>query len=398
MQSTNLEAGESRSAMSFSLPKSNIIIRKIAWQLLAAIVLFWGFAWMVGNLNHNLTARHIPTGFGFLHHEAGLPISEHLISYSPENTYFRALFVGTLNTLWVAFWGIVFSTILGTTIGISKLSKNWLLSKIASIYVEFFRGVPLLLQLFFWYMLMHKLPSVRNAIKPISNVFLSNRGLSFPVLAWQTSYSWVLLASIIGLVITWILAKKATYKRLEDGQQRKIWPVVVILLIISPIAVGWALGTTIVFNIPKASIFNIQGGMTLSPEFFALLIGLTVYNAAFIAEIVRSGLEAIGKGQREAARALGLAPKSTLKWIVFPQALRVIVPPLTTQYLDLTKSSSLAVAIGYQDLFSIASTAMNQTGQAIELVATMMSVYLTISLSISLLMNFYNSRIALVER
>ncbi|MDM0042345.1 MULTISPECIES: amino acid ABC transporter permease [Variovorax] len=373
-------------------------MRRVVWQVLAALIVIGVFSWLIGNAQANLGARNVASGFGFLQREAGLPIAEHLIPYTPADSYLRALVVGMLNTLWVAFWGIVLATILGTVIGVARLSKNWLLAKLMSAYVEFFRDLPLLLQLFLWYALLQGLPPVRQAIHPIAGVYLSNRGLSFPVLDWQTAHSWTLLAFILGLIATVISAKRATRKSLDDGRQRATWPTAVLLMAVMPATVVITLGAPFALDMPSPRSFNIRGGVTVSPEFFALLFGLVIYNAAFIAEIVRSGIQSVSHGQIEASRALGLKSSNTLKWIVFPQALRVIVPPLTSQYLNLAKQSSLAVAIGYQDIVSIATTAMNQNGQAVELVAIIMGVYLTISLSISALMNHYNARIALVER
>lgn len=398
MLNTNKGVASDLHGGSFGRLASNAAVRKLGWQLLAALTLIGTFAWLAGNALHNLEVRNIASGFGFLDREAGLPIAEHLISYTPADRYLRALIAGTLNTLWVAAWGIVLATILGTAIGVARLSKNWLLAKIASVYVELFRDLPLLLQLFLWYTILQRLPPVRQAISPVSGLFLSNRGLSFPVLDWQAAHNWMLLAFGVGLIASVIFVRRASRKRLEDGQHRIVWPVVATLMVVMPAVVGVVLGASFVLDVPQPKGFNIRGGMTLSPEFFALLVGLVIYNAAFIAEIVRSGLQSVGQGQHEAARALGLHPRSTLRWVVFPQALRVIVPPLTSQYLNLAKNSSLAVAIGYQDIVSVATTAMNQTGQAVELVAIIMGVYLTISLSISVLMNVYNARIALVER
>lgn len=377
---------------------TNVGFRRIMWQVLTALVLLAIVAWLIANLRHNLQVRNIASGFGFLDREAGLPIAEHLIAYSPTDTYFRALLVGLLNTLWVAFWGILFSTVLGTALGVARLSKNWLLAKAASVYVEVVRDLPLLLQLLLWFSILQKLPSIRNALNPVTGVYLSNRGLSFPVLQWQPAHTWAFATLVLGIIASIAFARVQTRKRLEDGRHRTVWPTVVTLIVALPLLVGWALGASMAFELPEPRGFNIRGGMTVSPEFFALLVGLVVYNAAFIAEIVRSGLQSVGQGQHEAARALGLHPGSTLKWIIFPQALRVIIPPLTSQYLNLTKSSSLAVAIGYQDIVSIATTSMNQNGQAIELVAIIMGAYLSISVSISLIMNYYNARVALTER
>lgn len=377
---------------------NSIAAKRLAWQTLVGLILALGIGWLVSNAQHNLDARNVASGFGFLQREAGLPIAEHLIAYTPADSYLRALVVGALNTLWVAFWGILLATILGTAVGIARLSKNWLLTKLMSAYVEFFRDVPLLLQLFLWYALLQGLPAVRQALNPIAGVFLSNRGLSLPLLDWQAAHSWVLLVWIAGFAVTLTRMKWATKKRLDDGRQHATWPIGVLSLVVVPGVLAILLGAEFKLDVPSPRGFNIQGGVTVSPEFFALLLGLVLYNAAFIAEIVRAGIQSVGHGQQEAATALGLRPASTMRWVVFPQALRVIVPPLTSQYLNLAKQSSLAVAIGYQDIVSVATTAMNQNGQAVELVAVIMGVYLTLSLSISLLMNYYNARIALVER
>ncbi|HYG53830.1 MAG TPA: ABC transporter permease subunit [Burkholderiales bacterium] len=307
--------------------------RRIAYQAaaLAAVLMVGGF--LVANTVSNLEERRIASGFGFLGREAGFEIGESaFLRYSASDTYLRALLVGLTNTLAVALIGIVLATGLGTLIGLSRLSKNFLLQKLSGAYVEFIRNVPLLVQLFFWYaVITETLPGPREALSPLPGVFLSNRGIFFP------SFS----------------------------------------------------------GAPELQGFNFTGGAVLTPEFAALLIGLAVYTAAFIAEIVRAGILAVDRGQFEAAHALGLSRAATMRRIILPQALRVIVPPMTSQYLNLTKNSSLAVAIGYPDLVSIANTTMNQTGQAIEGVAVIMAVYLTISLSISALMNWYNARVAL---
>ncbi|UFN48872.1 amino acid ABC transporter permease [Roseomonas sp. OT10] len=373
-------------------------LRSIVWQVLIVglvVALVW---WLARNTAHNLEVRRIATGFGFLWREAGLPIGEHLIEYSPTSTYFRALTVGVLNTLKVAVIGIVLATVLGTLIGIAKLSKNWLLSRVAGAYVELVRDLPLLLQLLFWYTILQSLPGPRQALNPGGGIFLSNRGLKLPWIEWQDSHTFALLAFVVGAVATWAYARSARAKQIADGQPRRVWPFALAFLVGLPVAV-WALtGAPWTVSWPALRGFNFQGGITVSPEFFALLIGLVMYTAAFIAEIVRAGILSVSQGQWEAAQALGLRPGATLRLIVLPQALRVIIPPMTSQYLNLTKNSSLAVAIGYQDIVSIANTTLNQTGQAIEGIAIIMLVYLTISLSISLFMNWYNTRIALIER
>ncbi|HYI84029.1 MAG TPA: amino acid ABC transporter permease [Acetobacteraceae bacterium] len=373
-------------------------VRGLVWQVLVVGVIGAVFFWLWSNTVHNLEVRRIATGFGFLSREAGLPIGESLIEYSPTDTYLRALTVGLLNTLKIAVVGIVLATVLGTLVGIARLSRNWLLSKIAGVYVEVIRDLPLLLQLLFWYAIMQTLPGPRQAVNPVEGVFLSNRGLKLPWLEWQDAHSYAVLAFVAGAAGTWFWARRATRLRLQDGQPRAVWPVALGLLVGLPLVVWMAFGAPWTVDWPALRGFNFRGGLTMTPEYFALLAGLVLYTAGFIAEIVRAGILAVPHGQWEAAQALGLRPGAVLKQIVLPQALRVIVPPMTSQYLNITKNSSLAVAIGYQDIVSIANTTLNQTGQAIEGIAIIMLVYLTISLSISLFMNWYNARIALVER
>lgn len=373
-------------------------VRGIFWQVLVVGIVGSIIWWLWSNTAHNLEVRRIATGWGFLGREAGLPIAESLIEYDPTNTYFRALVVGVLNTLKVAVIGIILATILGTLIGIARLSKNWLVSKVAGVYVEVIRDLPLLLQLLFWYTIMQGLPGPRQALNPVEGVFISNRGLKLPWLEWQSAHSWGLLAFVAGIVLTWLYARSARAKQMDDGQPRRIWPAAIGLMIGLPLVVWAALGAPWTIEWPALRGFNFRGGATVSPEYFALLIGLVTYTAGFIAEVVRAGILSVNHGQWEAAQALGLRHGSVLRLIVMPQALRVIIPPMTSNYLNLTKNSSLAVAIGYQDIVSIANTTLNQTGQAIEGIAAIMLVYLTISLSISLFMNWYNARIALVER
>jgi general L-amino acid transport system permease protein len=373
-------------------------LRSIVWQVLVVgtvVAVIW---WLVRNTQHNLEVRRIATGFAFLSREAGLPIAEHLIDYSPSDTYFRALTVGVLNTLKVAIIGIVLATILGTLLGIAKLSKNWLLSRLAGAYIEVVRDLPLLLQLLLWYTILQALPGPRQALNPIDGVFLTNRGMKLPFIEWQAAHSLALLAFVAAIVATWLYARAARAKQMQDGQPRKVWPVGVTLMLGGPLAVWALMGAPWTPDFPELRGFNFRGGITVSPEFFALLLGLVLYTAAFIAEIVRAGILAVAHGQWEAAQALGHTRGQTMRLVVLPQALRVIIPPMTSQYLNLTKNSSLAVAIGFQDIVSIANTTLNQTGQAIEGIAIIMLVYLSISLSISLFMNWYNARIALVER
>jgi len=373
-------------------------LRGIVYQVVIVGLIGSVLYWLWSNTVHNLEVRRIATGFGFLAREAGLPIGESLIEYDPTDNYLRALMVGVLNTLKVAVVGVLLATILGTLIGIARLSKNWLVSKIAGVYIEIIRDLPLLLQLLFWYTILQGLPGPRQAINPVEGVFLSNRGMKLPFIEWESAHNWALVAFVIGVVATWLLARANRAKQYQDGQPRTLWPAALGFMLAFPLAI-WAMnGAPFTPDIPALRGFNFRGGITITPEYFALLIGLVTYTAGFIAEIVRAGIQSVSGGQWEAAEALGMRRGEILKKIVMPQALRVIIPPMTSQYLNLTKNSSLAVAIGYQDIVSIANTTLNQTGQAIEGIAIIMMVYLTISLSISLFMNWYNARIALVER
>nr|WP_294502716.1 amino acid ABC transporter permease [uncultured Rhodopila sp.] len=378
---------------------SDPVFRAIVWQVVIVGIVVAIVWYLVGNTNANLAARHIATGFGFLDRVAGIPIGESLLPYDPSvNTYGRALLIGVLNTLQVAVIGIILATILGTLIGIGRLSKNWLLSKITAFYVETLRDLPVLLQLFFWYTLLQGLPGPKQALHLGSLVFLSNRGLKLPLLEWQTAHTAAVIAFLVGIAGAVLWNRRARRQQEATGIRPSVWPVALALLVGLPVVVWALLGAPFDVELPALRGFNIQGGLTLSPEYFALLLGLVTYTSSYIAEIVRSGIQAIPQGQWEAAGALGLSNGLALRQIILPQALRVIVPPMTSQYLNLTKNSSLAVAIGFQDIVSIANTTLNQTGQAIEGIAVIMAVYLSISLSISLFMNWYNARIALVER
>jgi general L-amino acid transport system permease protein len=378
---------------------SDPVFRAVVWQLVivgAVGLLIW---YLIGNTNRNLASRHIATGFAFLGRVAGIPIGESPIPYDPAvSTYGQALVIGILNTLRVATVGIVLATILGTLIGIGRLSSNWLLAKLTAFYVETLRDIPLLLQLFFWYSLLQSLPPPRQAWHIGQLVYLSNRGARFEELDWDPAYSWGLGGFALGIICTIIWNRIARQRQEATGRRPLVWPVGLLLMIALPLAIWDLLGAPIHPDVPVLRGFNFQGGGAVSPEYFALLLGLVVYTAAYIAEIVRSGIQSVAVGQWEAAGALGLRRSTVLRRIVLPQALRVIIPPMTSQYLNITKNSSLAVAIGFQDIVSIAYTTLNQTGQAIEGVAIIMAVYLTISLSISLFMNWYNAHIALVER
>ena len=378
---------------------SDPLFRAIIWQIVIVGIVV-GIGWyLVHNTMQNLAARRIATGFDFLDRVAGIPIGESMIAYdSSVHTYGRALVIGVLNTLQVSVVGIILATIIGTMVGIGRLSSNWLLARLTAFYVEVIRDIPLLLQLLFWYTMLQGLPAPRQAWSIGDAAFLSNRGIKIPLLHWHTAYGFALLGLAAGVAATIWWSRRASRTQERTGVRPSTWPVAISGMVLLPLAI-WALfGAPIELDVPALRGFNFQGGGTISPEFSSLLIGLVTYTAGFIAEIVRSGIQAVPNGQWEAARALGLRHGVILRQIILPQALRVIIPPMTSQYLNLTKNSSLAVAIGFQDIVSIANTTLNQTGQAIEVIAIIMAVYLTISLSISLFMNWYNARIALVER
>ena len=374
------------------------LFRNIVWQVVIVGLVVAVVYYLVSNTNRNLAERHIATGFAFLSRNAGIGIGEALIPYdSATSSFAQALLVGLVNTIRVSVIGIVLATVLGTVIGIGRLSKNWLIAKLAQIYVEVLRDIPVLLQLLFWYSLLQSLPGARQAFS-FAGGFLSQRGLKIPLLVWDEAYGWAFAAFLVGLIGTILWNRQAARRQEETGVKPAVWPVAVALLVGLPL-VAWAvLGAPMTPDMPVLRGFNFQGGGTLTPEFVALLLGLVIYSAAYIAEIVRSGIQAIPSGQWEAAGALGLRPGSVLRLVILPQSLRVIIPPMTSQFLNLAKNSSLAIAIGYPDIVAIANTTLNQTGQAVEGIGLIMAVYLTISVSISLFMNWYNARIALVER
>ena len=376
-------------------------VRSVVYQLgLAAIIAFlvWG---AVSNAIEHLQKAHIASGFGFWNQTAGFDISQSLIPYSSTlSTYGTAFWVGLLNTLLVAGLGIVFATILGFIVGISRLSKNWLLSRVAGGYVETIRNIPLLLQLLFWYNgVLKALPELRDSYAFAGGFYINNRGFYIPNPVARPGFGWVELVFVIGITASVAFYFWARQRQMRTGQQAPVLLVTLGLVIGLPFVVLLLAGVPIHFESPQAGRFNISGGIEVVPEFAALLFGLSIYTAAFIAEVVRAGILAVSQGQSEAAYSLGIRPGPTLRLIVVPQAMRVIIPPLTSQYLNLIKNSSLAVAIGYPDLVQVfTGTVLNQTGQAMEVVAITMAVYLTISLVTSGLMNLYNRRMALVER
>jgi general L-amino acid transport system permease protein len=380
---------------------NNPKVRSFAYQfILCAVILFLIYGATTNAIDH-LQRAHIASGFGFWDTTAGFDISQTVIDYSAQaSTYGRAFWVGLLNTLLVAGLGIVFATILGFIVGIARLSKNWLLAKVAGGYVETIRNIPLLLQLLFWYNAVLKaLPDLRDSINVGGAVYLNNRGLFLPKPLVQDGFGWVEIAFGAGILASLAFHIWARKRQDRTGQPAPVASVTLALVVGLPIVALLIAGVPIHFESPQAGRFNITGGVEVLPEFAALLFGLSIYTAAFIAEVVRAGILAVSHGQVEAAYSLGLKPRPTLRLIVVPQAMRVIIPPLTSQYLNLTKNSTLAVAIGYPDLVQVfTGTVLNQTGQAVEVVAITMLVYLTISLATSFLMNIYNRRVALVER
>ncbi len=373
--------------------------RAIIYQIVtAAFVAFIGY-YLISNVQTNMEKQSIASGFGFIEKEAAFEIGETLIEYSAADTYGRALVVGVLNTLKVSLVGMILTTILGTIVGVCTLSKNWLISKLGTMYVEVFQNVPVLLQLFFFYALFYEaFPAPRQALNPIAGVFITNRGVDFAVPAPDPAWAVMGWAFAAAIVIIWVLNRWAVKRQEQSGQQFPMFWVGLGILIGLPL-ITWILnGAPTQMDVPVLKGFNFQGGRNISPEFSALLFGLVLYTASFIAQIVRAGIQSISHGQTEAAMSIGLKPAMVLKLVIFPQALRVIVPPLTSQLLNLTKNSSLAVAIGYPDFVQVAGTTINQTGQAVEGVALMMLVYLTFSLLTSAFMNWYNKKIKIVER
>jgi general L-amino acid transport system permease protein len=374
--------------------------RSIAFQLLLCAVIVWLAYSAINNAAENLARARIASGFGFWNSTAGFDISQHLIPYTTQSTYGRAFWVGLLNTLLVSFLGIILATIIGFIVGVLQLSKNVLVAKLAAGYVEVIRNLPLLLQLLFWYNAVLKaLPVLRDSISIPGGMFLNNRGLFLPKPIFAPGFEAVPVAFLLGIAGAIAFRFWARRRQALTGQQAPVFAVGLSLIFGLPLVTIALAGFPVTFDFPEMGRFNIRGGIEILPEFAALLFGLSIYTAAFIAEVVRAGIQSVSHGQTEAAYSLGLRPRPTLRLVVIPQAMRVIIPPLTNQYLNLTKNSSLAVAIGYPDLVQIfTGTVLNQTGQAVEVVAITMAVYLTISLVTSGLMNLYNRRIALVER
>ena len=375
-------------------------VRGILFQAIAVACVAWMLFYFVSNALHNMETRGIATGFDFLDNRASFGIAQTLISYSENDTYGRAFIIGLLNTLLVSGIGIVFATIIGFLIGIARLSNNWLLSRAAAVYIETFRNIPLLLQVFFWYFcVLRALPAPRQSLGLADAFFLNVRGLFVPAPVTEDGFFLVVIAFVIALAGVIILKKWAKKRQELTGQTFPVFSSGLGLLLGLPLIVFLIAGLPLHWELPELKGFNFRGGLTIIPELFSMVVALTIFTAASIAEIVRSGIMAVSKGQTEAASSLGLKNGLTLRFVIIPQAMRVIIPPLTSQYLNLVKNSSLATAVGYPDLVSVfMGSTLNQTGQAVEIIAMTMAVYLTISLITSVLMNIYNAKKALVER
>ena len=366
------------------------------FALIVALAIFVAF--IISNTIQNLKTAGLASGYGFIFDTASFDINQRLIEYSSTSTYGRAIIVGAINTIVVAILGIIASTIIGFIAGILRLSSNFLIGGLVTIYVEFIRNVPVLLQIIFWWVILLALPKVRQSLSIGDSIFLNNRGVRLPSPVFEDGSLWVLATFVLGIILTIFARKWAINQQEKTGRVTPLGLISITLIIILPIIVYFSLGQPIELQSPVRGKFNLQGGFNVTPEFVALWLALSTYTAAFISEIVRSGILSVSLGQKEAARALGLKANLTMRKIVLPQALRVIIPPLTSQYLNLTKNSSLAVAIGYQDIVSIGDTVLNQSGQALEMISIFMAFYLTLSLITSAFMNWYNKKIELVER
>lgn len=374
-------------------------MRSIAFQVLLILLLVLGIWWIVANTIENLQRSHISTGFGFLRGRAGFDISDRLIDYSSDSSNFRALIVGVLNTVLVAAAGVIAATVVGFLVGIGRLSNNWLIRKLATVYIELFRNIPPLLVILFWYQgVLALLPAVRDSYQLPFGSFLNTRGFYLPSPIFGPGSWLMLLGLVVGIGLSIFVAVRAKARQMATGQRFPVFWTSLLLIVGFPL-LGYVLaGFPVAMDYPKLGTFNLTGGANIKPEFLSLFLALSFYTATYIAEIVRAGIVGVSRGQTEAALALGLRPGQSLRLVVIPQAFRIIIPPLTSQYLNLTKNTSLAVAIGYPDLYAIGGTILNQTGQAIEIMLVFMIVYLGLSLLTSLFMNWFNAKMALKER
>ena len=372
--------------------------RGLIYQIIAIAVIGLAIWFLAHNTLYNMRVRGIQSGFDFLKTPAGFDIGESLIPFDSAQPYWEAFLIGLTNTLRVAILGIILTTILGTLLGVGRFSRNALVRGLCQAYVEFFRNVPVLLQLLMWYLMFTEvLPSAAEAWQ-LGPFFVSKGGFNFPIPIWAMGQLWAAIGMLGGIAVAFVYRKWAYSQFEATGRLRSVFWVPVLIVLAAGL-LGWlAGGAPTALESPKKGEFAIENGGALTPEFMAVLLGLTIYTAAFVAEVVRGGIQSVAQGQAEAAAALGLAQSQTMRLVMLPQALRVIIPPMTNQFLNLTKNSSLAVAIGYPDVVSIANTALNQTGRAVECIAIVMLVYLSTSLATSLLMNWYNDRAAIKER
>ena len=391
----SIQAAEPSRAAWFNDPHT----RGIIFQIIVVVVLAGAVYWIVGNTLDNLRRSNIGSGFGFLNGRSGFDVAQALIPFDSNSTFGRALVVGFLNTALVAVCGIITATVIGFLVGVGRLSRNWLIAKICMVYVEVFRNIPPLLVIFFWYLgVLSVLPGVRDSIEFPFDSYLNSRGFFTPKPIFEPGFWLVVVSFFAAIAMSWFVARKARERQMATGQQFPVFLTSVGLIVGLPVLALLLAGVPLSFEYPTLGTFNLTGGLNVKPEFLSLYLALSFYTASFIAEIVRAGILGVSKGQTEAAHALGLRSGPTLRLVVIPQAMRIVIPPLTSQYLNLTKNSSLAVAIGYPDLVQIGQTTMNQTGQAIEVVAIWMMVYLGLSLSTSAFMNWFNAKMALVER
>ena len=393
---TDGQSGGARSAQSLLY---NPVLRQIVYQAATLFLIAWLIWYAASNAAENLARANMSAGFGFLGGRAGFDIAQSAISYSSDATYIRALVVGLINTLIIAVTGIVTATIIGLLVGVGRLSSNWLIARLSTVYVEIFRNIPPLLVIFFWYKgVLSLLPDIKESLSLPLSIFVSNRGIFMPAPVFGDRFLLVPLAFAVGIIGALVYRSIARTKQMATGETSPVLAVSLALIIGLPVIAFIAIGMPLSFDPPVLGKFNMRGGMVVGPEFLSLYMALSFYTAAFIAEIVRAGIRGVSKGQTEAAYALGLRPGVTTRLVVLPQALRIIIPPLTSQYLNLTKNSSLAVAIGFADLVAVGGTILNQSGHSIEIIAIWMAVYVSISLLTSLFMNWFNAKMALVER
>jgi general L-amino acid transport system permease protein len=382
----------------------NPALRSIVYQVVTLVVIVAAVWYAWNNVVQNLARANMTAGFGFLNSRAGFDLAQALIAYSSDSTYFRALQVGLINTLVVAAAGIVTATIVGLLVGIGRLSHNWLIARLCTVYVEIFRNIPPLLVIFFWYLgVLALLPSIRTIFQHVKDdpnavFFISNRGIYMPAPIFGEGFGVVLAAFVIGIIAAIGFTIWANARQRATGKRPPVLWVNLGLVLLLPLIVFVAVGSPLSLDYAVPGSFNMKGGMVIGPEFLALYLALSLYTASFIAEIVRAGIRGVSKGQSEASYALGLRPGQATRLVVLPQALRIIIPPLTSQYLNLIKNSSLAVAVGYADLVAVGGTILNQSGKSIEIISIWMLIYVSISLITSLFMNWFNAKMALVER